>query len=156
MHVLDAAQSTVDQYPGGAESLSPRLGMSAAILRNKVNPNCPTNHLTLNEADRMMTITGDTQILQALAANQGCALVKFAPSEQGADGQAVSVVNQILELGIAEGDFTRAVHDAMADQVITPRELTAITNASLEDQRALLALVQRLALQVKQGPASAQ
>lgn len=43
MNVTDAAYVTVHQYPGGSEALTPRLGMSAAVLRGKVNPNGDSN-----------------------------------------------------------------------------------------------------------------
>ncbi|WP_341772648.1 phage regulatory CII family protein, partial [Burkholderia pseudomallei] len=47
MNIIDAAYAVVHDYPGGSESLAPRLGMSAAVLRNKVNPNNATHHLGL-------------------------------------------------------------------------------------------------------------
>ena len=85
MHVIDAAAQTVDQYPGGAESLAPRIGMSAGILRNKVNANNTTNHLSLAEANRIMSVTGDFRILQAMAQEHG-----FAENRCG--GHAAEVV----------------------------------------------------------------
>jgi len=139
MHVLDAASNTVDQYPGGAESLAPRVGLSAGILRNKVNPHCQTNHLTLAEADRIMTVTGDLQILQALAANHQCAIVPVGGSQE-----PDAVMTLLLRLGVAEGEFTRTLHDALADGLITGNEMTAIGNASLAEQAALIGLVARL------------
>lgn len=139
MHVLDAASNTVDQYPGGAESLAPRVGMSAGILRNKVNPNCQTNHLTLAEADRIMTVTGDLQILQALAANHQCAVTFVGDTQEPA-----AAMTLLLRLGVAEGEFTRTLHDALADGIITGNEMTAIGNASLAEQAALIGLVARL------------
>lgn len=148
MHVLDAASNTVDQYPGGAESLAPRVGMSAGILRNKVNPNCATNHLTLAEADRIMQVTDDLQMLQALAAGHSCAVVPLGD----AAGQE-PVMTMLLRLGVAEGEFTRTLHDALADGVITGNEMAAIGNASLAEQKALIGLVARLRKAAAQAPA---
>ncbi|MFH7611555.1 hypothetical protein RA272_29150, partial [Pseudomonas syringae pv. tagetis] len=68
MNVTDAAYDTVHQYPGGSEALAPRLGMSAAVLRGKVNPNTDRNLLSLQEADALMARTGDFRILHALCA----------------------------------------------------------------------------------------
>lgn len=68
MNIIDAAHKTVHAYPGGSESLAPRIAMSAAVLRNKVNPNNSTHHLTLVEASEVMGVTGDYRILHALAA----------------------------------------------------------------------------------------
>jgi hypothetical protein len=136
MHVLDAASNTVDQYPGGAESLAPRVGLSAGILRNKVNPNCQTNHLTLAEADRIMTVTGDLQILQSLAANHNCAIVRV-----GDVAVADSAMTMILRRGAAEGDFTRCLHDALADGQITGNELSLLGRLGLAEQKAVISLV---------------
>jgi hypothetical protein len=71
MNHLDAFHQTVHSAPGGCESLAPRMGMSAPILRNKANPNCITNKPTLDEADRLMALTGDYSVLHALAQNHG-------------------------------------------------------------------------------------
>ena len=65
MNIHDAAHATVHDYPGGAASLAPRLGMVQAVLNSKVNPNTHTHHLTLAEAMRIMTMTGDHRILRA-------------------------------------------------------------------------------------------
>uniref|UniRef100_UPI00353016D5 phage regulatory CII family protein n=1 Tax=Achromobacter sp. GbtcB20 TaxID=2824765 RepID=UPI00353016D5 len=54
MNHLDAFHQTVHGAPGGCEAIAPRMGMSAAILRNKANPNSTTNKPTLDEADRLM------------------------------------------------------------------------------------------------------
>lgn len=148
MYVLDAARNTVDNFPGGAESLAPRIGMSAAILRNKVNPNCSTNHLTLLEAQKLMKVADDPQILQAMAADMECGVEPLALEHT----QGSSVLSLVLKLDTAEGELARVIHDALVDETISPREMKAISNASLEDQRALLALVARLAAQVKKAP----
>lgn len=53
MNVKDATHATVHDYPGGAESLAPRMGIkSPQVLRNKVNPTTDTHHLRLDEAIR--------------------------------------------------------------------------------------------------------
>lgn len=139
MHILDAALQTVSDYPGGAASLAPRVGLSAGILSNKVNPNCTTNHLSLVEANRIMSVTGDHAILQALAAEHGYALVKIGDP----DGSA-GVLHGMLDLGVAEGEFNRELHDAMADGRITPNEMSALGKASLSYQGALIGLLRRL------------
>lgn len=113
--------------------------MSAGILNNKVNPNCQTNHLTLAEADRIMTVTGDLQILQSLAANHQC-VVTFVGDTQ----EPAAAMTLLLRLGVAEGEFTRTLHDALADGIITGNEMTAIGNASVAEQAALIGLVARL------------
>jgi len=69
MNITDAAYNTVHDHPGGASALAPRMGIkSPAVLNSKVNPNTDTHHLTLAEASKLMALTGDFRILQALSA----------------------------------------------------------------------------------------
>lgn len=140
MHVLDAAAAIVDRYPGGAESLAPRIGMSAGILRNKVNSNNTTNHLTLAEANRIMAVTGDHDILQAMALEHGYVL---ASVDSGA-GDDRTVIHRLLDLSVAEGELARTIHDALADSIITDNEMKLINAAGNAEQKALIALINRL------------
>lgn len=139
MHALDAAAQTVDRYPGGTESLAPRVGMSAGILRNKVNVNCTTNHLSLAEANRIMGATGDHAILQALAQEHGYTLQKIeaVPDE-------TPVMRRLLALGAAEGKFSQTIHDALADGIISANEMAVIGEAGIATQAALIGLINRL------------
>lgn len=142
MNVIDAADATVHDYPGGSESLAPRLSMSPAVLRNKVNPNNPRNVLGLDEAQRIMRLTDDHRILQAQAADLGYALLRI---EEGAEAvEAGSVIGMVLHLDVTGGDFSRTVSAAFEDGVITPNEMTAIEKAGAADQAALIGLVARL------------
>ncbi|MCP3721754.1 phage regulatory CII family protein [Paraburkholderia sp. CNPSo 3272] len=92
MHITDAAYAVAHDYPGGTESLAPRLGMSGAVLRNKVNPNNTTHHLTLAEAVRMSQITGDVRIAEAIANELGFALVKTPSMEECNDAAIVELM----------------------------------------------------------------
>ncbi|SEO76808.1 Phage regulatory protein CII (CP76) [Luteibacter sp. UNC138MFCol5.1] len=139
MHILDAALQTVTDYPGGAASLAPRVGLTAGILSNKVNPNCSTNHLSLVEANRIMTVTGDHAVLQALASEHGYALVKIENPDQ-----AKGVLHGMLDLGVAEGEFSRELHDALLDGVITDNEMSGLGKAALAYQGTLIGLLRRL------------
>lgn len=146
MNVLDAAQATVKAYPGGAESLAPRLGMTGALLRAKVNPQQDRNHLTLAEADALMDVTGDHRVLQALAAEHGYALTRLDDI-----GTEKPIVNHLLDLGMAEGELSRTIHDALADNVITFNEMNAIAAAGHANQAALISLINRLRAAAKPG-----
>jgi len=139
MHILDAALQTVSDYPGGAASLAPRVGLTAGILSNKVNPNCSTNHLSLVEANRLMSVTGDHSILQALAVEHGYALIKTDNPDEGE-----GVLHGMLDLGVAEGEFSRELHDALADGRITINEMAALGKAALAYQGTLIVLLRRL------------
>jgi hypothetical protein len=136
MNAIDAADATVHDYPGGSESLAPRLGMSAAVLRNKVNPNNDRNHLTLAEADRIMGATGDYRVLQALGAAHGFALQRL---DDAAEPQ--SATSMTLGISMTGGDLARAIHDAMADGIITENEMKDIEAFGFESQRFTISVL---------------
>ena len=132
MNISDAAYHTVHSYPGGSESLAPRIGMSAAVLRNKVNTNNSTHHLSLAEANEIMGVTGDDRILHALAAANGYTLQRNeAPTTR-------SIICALLAASGAKGDLAELVAEALADQNITQNEASRIGQQCAKIQ-ALLA-----------------
>lgn len=142
MNVLDAAYAVVHDYPGGSESLAPRMGgMSPAILRNKVNPKNSTHHLTLVEASRVTGLTGDLRILHAFAAENGRVLITPAFGEDVSD---MAVLEVVAAMWSRNGDLGTAVHHALADGVLTQTELGVIRDAAYRVQQNLAALVGRL------------
>lgn len=147
MHVLDAAAQIVEQYPGGAESLAPRIGTTPGVLRNKVNATNTTNHLTLVEANRMMGLTGRFDILQAMAQEHGFALAKV-DAEHG----SCPLVKLVLALETSEGHLARTILDALDDDKISEREADLISAAANELQAALISLVGRLRCSVPVAP----
>ncbi|HDS1139607.1 TPA: phage regulatory CII family protein [Stenotrophomonas maltophilia] len=133
MNVTDAAYDTVHQYPGGSEALAPRMGMSAATLRGKVNPNTDRNLLSLQEADALMARTGDFRILHALCAEHGFIAQRVDAPESG------TLITALLSAAAAKGDLAELVSKAMADNRITPNEADDISRAC---QQVMAALVQ--------------
>jgi hypothetical protein len=142
MNIFDAFYATVHEYPGGVESLAPRLGMSAQILRNKANPNVDSNKSTLAEADAVMGLTSDYRILQALAHKHGFLMVK-APSSSSTECD-MSVLEQVAGLMVANGVFGKEVYDALADGAVTKDELRKIDEAGKGVMTAVAEVGQRL------------
>ncbi|RIA19711.1 phage regulatory protein CII [Stenotrophomonas sp. AG209] len=138
MNITDAAHKTVKDYPGGSEALAVRIGMSAAVLRNKVNPNNNTHHLTLAEASEIMGVTGDDRILHAMAAEHGYTLQKMQ-----ADGMA-SVMGAMLENAAKQGAFAQALQEALSDGLISENEMKAISSAGTAQVEAMINLLARL------------
>jgi hypothetical protein len=145
MNIADAAHKTVKEYPGGAEALATRLvtlndkgeekPMSGAVLRNKVNPNNSTHHLSLAEASEIMGLTGDDRILHALAAEHGYVLRRADAATGG------NVVSALLTVAAKQGELAKAVSDSLDDGQITPNESQEIARicASIQAHAAELA-----------------
>jgi len=145
MNLIDAAHKTVHDYPGGSQSLGPRIDMSPAVLRNKVNPNNDTHHLTLAEASEIMAVTDDHRILHALATQHGFVLQKadLATTEG-------TVLQLLLRANAAEGDLDRELNDALADGRLTQNELKRVLAKNMAQASAQMALMRKLCELVEQ------
>lgn len=141
MNITTAADLTVHEYKGGSESLGPLVGISAAVLRNKVNPNNTTHHLTLAEADRLVRMSGDIRILAAFAHANGYLLVKAPDSCGDSD---ISVLEQVASLMVAHGTFGREVYDALADGGVDQQEVERVTAAGRVVMEAVANVARRL------------
>lgn len=136
MNVTDAAYDTVHQHAGGSEALAPRMGMSAAVLRGKVNPHNDRNLLSLQEADALMGKTGDFRILHALCAEHG-----FIAQRTEAPGSG-NLIGALLAAAAAKGDLAELIAEAMADGRISPNESDAIARACALVMAALVQVSQ--------------
>lgn len=141
MNITTAADLTVHDYKGGSEALGAVIGMSPAVLRNKVNPNNTTHHLTLAEADRIVRMTGDVRILAAFAHSNGYLLVK-APESCGESD--MSVLEQVAALMIAHGRFGHEVYDALADGGVDQQEMQRVDAAGRALMEAVAGVARRL------------
>lgn len=150
MNVADAAHAVVHDYPGGTPALAPRLGMSAAILRNKVNTNCDTHHLTLAEAVRITTLTDDPRILQAFAQETGRVALE-APTGDDAHASDMAVLELVVAVMAGQGDLGSIIHRALADGDLTPAEFSQIESAASASHQKIAALVRRLRGMVDAG-----
>lgn len=139
MNTTDAAHAVVHDYPGGSESLGPRVGITPAVLRNKVNPNQDgkRHHLTLAEASRITSLTGDLRILKAWANEAGFLLVK-TPEGLADDG---ALVEKLINIDITKGALMSIVGEALADGQIDPEEMQQIRQGGIDAKTTIATAV---------------
>lgn len=141
MNLTDAAYAVAHDYPGGTESLAPRLGMSGAILRGKVNPKDSAHKLTLAEAVRMQAMTGDHRILHAMADELGYVCVQ---SQIFVNVSDMDLLDSFMMVMKELGDFAAEFRNDWADGEIKPDELERLRSEFYELQQAGLELMQRI------------
>lgn len=141
MNILDAFHKSVHEAPGGCEALAVRMGMSAAVLRNKANPNAVTNIVGLLDADRVMSLTGDHSVLHTLAKSHGYVCVRVGDGIVASDLALLEIVTQVWT---ANGAVGTSVHEALADGRIEPREVARVKDQVYRATRALHELVARM------------
>lgn len=141
MNTADAAYETVRSYPGGAAALGARMGVNSMVLSHKVNPNNASNRLALDEAVRLMALTGDVRILQSMAAELGYVLSKM-PVFDGVSDMAVLEI--ITLIWARNGEMGAHVNQAFADGRITRREFEQIKADVFNSASAGMELINRL------------
>lgn len=141
MNVLDAFYHTAHDAEGGPESLAPRMGMTAQILRNKANLTNHTNKPLLIEADMAMGLTADYRILHSLAENHGHVCIKLDPDSPASDLAILELVTQVWQ---SNGDVGAAVHHTLADGRVEKKELAKVRHAIYRTQQALNEMLIRL------------
>lgn len=141
--VLDAAHQMVQAYPGGAESLGPRIGKNPTTLRHEVNRTGAAK-LGLVDAVSMSVMSGDPRILNAF--NAECGYVAFRlPSVEGVCDE--STIRSVSELAREFGELMGTVTQAAADGRITGNELHQVQGAWSELVAAGQAMVSQLEAQ---------
>lgn len=141
MNILDAFYNTVHRAAGGVEALAIRMGMSAQILRNKALPSNTANKASLEDADRVMALTGDYELLHALARNHGFVCVRV---EQDATASDLAVLEMVTKVWSASGEVGSEVHASLADGVVEEHEVEKVQAAVYRVTQCLNQMVARL------------
>ncbi|MFC0351847.1 phage regulatory CII family protein [Undibacterium danionis] len=137
----DAFYQTVTTFSGGVESLAPRLGMSAQILRNKANPNNVHNYPSLSDIERTMTITGNVIILHALAQSQSHICIPINTDSSACD---TAILELVAKVWSTNGDVGQAVNDTLADGRVEAHEVKRVDDAIHRTITALHDMAARL------------
>lgn len=144
----DAVRSAVHNFPGGAQALAEHVGIGAQVLRNKINPNNDTHHLSLSEAVRVVHATADFGVVHAFAEEFGGV---FVPLGQCGDARTSAVLADISAMSAGFGDLIREVADDISDGVLTRNEMQRIQDEANDLRRALGQLMADLAAMQQQS-----
>lgn len=116
MDVIAAAHKTVHKIEhGGSPALAARMGMSSTVLNSKVNPNCDTHHLRLDEALTIMEFTGDHTIIDAMANRLGGVFSKMEKTAASEESMVMSLLRIGGQSGNLLGEFKKAIEDGRID-----------------------------------------
>ncbi|MGP4716934.1 phage regulatory CII family protein [Psychrobacter sp. T6-6] len=122
MDAIDAAHKTVhNTQHGGSTAIAARMGMSSNVLNSKVNPNCDTHHLRLDEALAIMEFTGDHSIIQAMAHRLGGVYCEVSSATKKDD-----LIMTALSASACQGDVMTELHQALEDGQISCDQRVAL------------------------------
>lgn len=147
LDIADAAYHTAHSYPGGVHALAVRMAMSPNTLMHKVSITNTTHHLTLREAVAMQEVTGNTNILQAMANELGFNCVRSLPAN------TEDPIGLHWQMVAALGDLQHAIGDAMQHGVTknAARRCDALAADAISHINNLVAMLRS---QVPTPPAS--
>ncbi|MCC9597763.1 MULTISPECIES: phage regulatory CII family protein [unclassified Rubrivivax] len=123
MSIDQAAYDTVHSADGGAKVVAGKMSIGHQVLLNKVGLNNTTHHLTLQEAVRLMQVTGDLRILHAMAESfDGL----FIPVPRPATEGAPNLVGDLARMSAEFGELMHEVAEDLADGVISDNEMVRV------------------------------
>ncbi len=135
MNVIDATTAVVDDYPGGAASLAPRLGKGASTLSHEVAEKHGAK-LGIRTAARITKLTGDARILQAFTEECGYTGIFIPRMADSAPADGVEFMTKMIK---ELSDVATSFGQALADGKVTPNERDGFMREASE----LMAAVQR-------------
>lgn len=114
-----------DPKHGGCEGIAPRLGLSPAVLRNKVNIHNDNNHLRLDEAFALMSVTGDEGIIKAMATQLGGVICQIADLGEREQTATIETLTDVFMCTIAKQGAACADTFMLAKQMVICAKTTA-------------------------------
>ncbi|WP_153135152.1 phage regulatory CII family protein [Paraburkholderia agricolaris] len=141
MNILDTLHAVAHDYKGGCESLAPRIGMSAAVLRSKVNVGNETHKPTLAEAVRITEIADDDRVLEAWARERGYVLVKLPDADNCSDGAVLELMAKTWE---TNGEIGKEVNRTFEDNRVEKHEVARVKDRVWNHIASLFGLVGRI------------
>ncbi len=127
--ILDAAYNVAHDYPGGAESLAPRLGKLGTSLCHELTATGSAK-LGLTDAVKITDFTGDLRILQAWATHAGQMLVALPALLD--DRAQDALLRSLPVMAKKFSDVITEVTDDLADGDISDNDLARIERVAGE------------------------
>lgn len=140
-HIDRAIYDTVHATAGGAKVVADRMQMRHQVLINKVGLNTPDHHLNIAELVRLMRVTQDTRILDALAGEFGGQFVPVPVSDAGGDP---NLVRDLARISAEFGELMGEIAKDLSDGVLSDNELRRVEQEAHELRTALTTLMRDL------------
>ncbi|GJH05011.1 phage regulatory CII family protein [Paraburkholderia terrae] len=141
MNILDTLHAVAHDYKGGCESLAPRVNMSAAVLRSKVNPNTETHKPTLIDAVQITDMADDDRVLEAWARHRGFALVKMPDVTGCSDGAIVELMGEAWS---THGEVGKQICKTLEDGRVEEKEVARVEASIYKHAQVLFNISARL------------
>lgn len=119
MCIKDVVHSCVMQSNGGIAALAARMRIPYSTLKSKLNPNCDTHHLYVEDLERIVDLVDTDEVAMYFAAQRDGIFVKSHQIDGVSD---MELLDLFLEREERYGKFARSVRSALEDGQIDARE----------------------------------
>ncbi len=144
LNPLDVLKLSCNHYPGGVEALSARIGMSTAVLRNKLSHGVTTHHITYpDQVSAILDCLEEAKVadwdapVHAFAYRHGFMLLKIPQADSEITGDELAEL--VCRLMSKVGQVAKSIAEAFAnDTQVSTREFA---NFDAEVKEALTAIV---------------
>jgi len=119
MSIVDTAYKIVLGSSGGITAMAARMGKSEKVLGNKLNPNCDTHHLNIEEMEMIVGFADTDEVAKYFCAQRDGVFVRSHQLDCVSDQELLDL---FLERESRYGKFSGRVREALADGGIDERE----------------------------------
>lgn len=154
MDPIDAAHAVVLDYPGGTESLAPRIGKAGSTLRQELL-RVGTAKLGLMDSVKITNATNDLRIVSAFNEACGCCPPLPLPKHDITDGALQDLLERSADVSSAVCDAFAEFQRDIADGKVTPHELATFETRVLDAIGALAILTQSMRAKAEQDTRAA-
>lgn len=137
---FEAFRSLVYTY--GVSDLAPLMGMKIGTLYNKADADLESHaQPTLRDVVLATQLSSDLRVIDALNERFGRAAFDLRRLKTESDA---ALLELITKLGTENGDFHKAMHEALLQHRFTPEGMARIRAEAYDVAAALMTLVHRL------------
>lgn len=145
---LEAARRLAYDFKGGIAALARLLGRNPQVLAHQLNPEQEHHNLGLATAIAMTEAADDERILDAWAAQRGKVVIALPEGSVGEE----ELFDEVLKLGVLQGDFANQLVKARSDGVIDPTENLVLVALLRRFQQQTANIEQGIGAQVRSLP----
>ena len=146
--VQKSMKGTVSRFSGGARAMGQLLNKAPNVLSNEINSSQPHHKLGLLDAIYIMHISGDFQLLEAIAACLNHSIVNLGDFSATSD---MELLDLYARWHGKIGDVAREVSMALADGRITRNEFDRIRQEGMEQIHWFFEFQARLEALIDEG-----
>jgi RES domain-containing protein len=141
MSINDVIYRIAHGYPGGIKALAARMGKNAAVLQNKVNPNCDTHHPYAEEAAQIADLADSDELAKEHCARRNGVFVPIAKHEGASD---MELLDLVIKLNKEQAEMLQAIQQALSDGRVDEKEFAYVKKEAMDHMAANAELLSRV------------